>query len=128
MIQNGLAVDEEVTKFCSYYHKSFVAAASYLEVNLPFTNKILKYAQYIFYYSEKQNSNGLSLNSMSNLTLLKIANVFGSKATNIFNVSFDKTQAEIIDLVRHQWKMYQLEEIPESVYLVQVKSDSGKVC
>ena len=65
---------------------------------------------------------------MSNLTLLKIANVFGSKATNIFSVSFDKTQAEIIDLVRHQWKMYQLEEIPESVYLVQVKSDSGKVC
>ena len=65
---------------------------------------------------------------MSNLTLLKIANVFGSKATNVFNGSFDKTQAEIIDLVRHQWKMYQLEEIPESVYLVQVKSDSGKVC
>ena len=105
-----------------------MAAASYLEVNLPFTNKILKYAQYIFYYSEKQNSNDLSLNSMSNLTLLKIANVFGSKATNILNVSFDKTQAEIIDMVRHQWKMYQLEEILESMYLVQVKYDSGKVC
>ena len=66
--------------------------------------------------------------SIQYLTLLKIANVFGSKATNILNVSFDKTQAEIIDMVRHQWKMYQLEEIPESMYLVQVKYDSGKVC
>ena len=66
--------------------------------------------------------------SIQYLTLLKIANVFGSKATNIFNVSFDKTQGEIIDMGRHQWKMYQLEEIPESMYLVQVKSDSGKVC
>ena len=66
--------------------------------------------------------------SIQYLTLLKIANVFGSKATNIFNVSFDKTQAEIINMGRHQWKMYQLEEIPESMYLVQVKSDSGKVC
>ena len=33
---------------------------------------------------------------------MKIANVFGSKATDVFNVSSDKTPAEIVDMVRHQ--------------------------
>ena len=56
---------------------------------------------------------------MSNL-ILKIANAFGSKTTNVFNVSSDKTTAEIFGmlsvLLKHQRKMYQ-EEIPESMYL-----------
>ena len=47
---------------------------------------------------------------------------------NVFNVSSDKTPAEVVDMVRHQWKMYQLMEIPESMYLVKVRDDSGKVC
>ena len=51
--------------------------------------------------------------------ILKIANVFGNKTTNVFNVSSDKTTAEIVGmlsvLIRHQRKMYQ-EEIPESMY------------
>ena len=69
-------------------------------MNLPFNNKILEYAQYILYHPEKRNDS-LSLNSNFNLTM-KIANVFGSKATNVFNVSFDINPAEIIDMVRHQ--------------------------
>ena len=32
LIQNGLAVDEEVAKFCSYCHKCFVAATSYRQM------------------------------------------------------------------------------------------------
>ena len=60
--------------------------------------------------------------------MLKIANIFESKATNVFNVSSDKIPAEIDDILRHQWKMYQLEEISESLYLVKVKDDSDKVC
>ena len=51
--------------------------------------------------------------------ILKITNVFGNKTTNVFNVSSDKTTAEIVGmlsvLIRHQRKMYQ-EEIPESMY------------
>ena len=50
--------------------------------------------------------------------MLKIANIFGSRATNVFNVSSDKILAEIDDILKHQWKMYQLEEISESLYLV----------
>ena len=42
---------------------------------------------------------------------MKIANVLGSKTTNVFNVSYDKTTAEIVGmlsvLIRHQRKMYQ---------------------
>ena len=44
VIQNGLVADEEVVKFCSYCCKCFVAAASYLQISLPFNNKILEYA------------------------------------------------------------------------------------
>ena len=44
MIQNGLVADEEVVKFCSYCCKCFVTAASYLQISLPFNNKILEYA------------------------------------------------------------------------------------
>ena len=40
----------------------------------------------------------------------------------------DETRAEIVDIVRHQWKMYQLEDVPESMYLVKIKDDSSKVC
>ena len=58
---------------------------------------------------------------------MKITNVFGSKVTNVFNVSPDKTPPEVVDMVRHQWKMYQLMEISESIYLDKVRDDSGKV-
>ena len=40
LILNDLVDDEEVVKICSYYHKCFVAAASYLQMNLPFNEKI----------------------------------------------------------------------------------------
>ena len=44
--------------------------------------------------------------------------MFGPKFSQPFNVSYDKFPADIVDMVRHQWQMCQLEEIPESVYLV----------
>ena len=72
-IQSCIAGDTEVAKFRLYCGKCFVEAASYLEINLPFSNKILEYFQYL--HPEKQN-NSLSLDSISNL-ILKIANIFG---------------------------------------------------
>ena len=122
LIQNGLVINEEAVKLCSFCRKCFVAAASYLHKNLPFNNNILEYVQFL--HPEKQNDS-FSLNSISNLTL-KIANTFGSKASNVFHVSSDRTPTEIVDIVRHQLKMYQLEEIPESTYLV--KDDNAHVC
>ena len=83
-----------ILPYCSHC-SCFVAAVSYLQMNLPFNNKILKYVQYLHY--EKQNDS-LSLNSISNL-ILKIASVFGSKAINVFNVSSGKTPTEIVDMV-----------------------------
>ena len=122
-IQSSLAVDEDFAKFCSYCCKCFAAVLSYLQMNLSFSIKILEYAQYL--HSGKQNDS-LSLNSISNL-VLNIANIYGSKVTDVFNVSSAKTPVEIVDMVRHEWKMYQLKEIPESLYLVEVEDGSGKV-
>lgn len=68
----------------------------------------------------------MSLNSISNLTL-KIANVFESKAAKLFRVSSDKTPAQIVDIDRHQWKMYQLEEINDSMYKVTIEDNSSKI-
>ena len=102
-----LSLWKKLRNFVHIVHKYLVAAPSYLQINIQFSNKILEYIQYL--YSENQNDS-LSLNSISNLTL-KIANLLGSRTTNIFNTSSDKTPAEIADMVKHHWKMYQLEEI-----------------
>ena len=105
-IQIVLAVDEDFTKFCSYCCKCFVAAVSYLQI-IQYQDSW--YAQYL--HSGKRNGS-LSHNSISNL-VLKIASIFGSKVANVFNVSPAKTQVEIADMVRHEWKMHQLKEILE---------------
>ena len=52
---------------------------------------------------------------MANLAI-KITNVFGPKLYQTFNVSSDKSPADILDMVKYQWQMCQLEKIPESLY------------
>ena len=59
----------------------------------------------VILYSEER-SDSLSLNLIANLTL-KIADLCGSRATNVFNVLFEKIPAEITNMVKHHWKMYQ---------------------
>ena len=45
--------------------------------------------------------------------------VFASKAPKIFELPLDFTSDSTVDAVRQQWKMYQLEHITESIYMVE---------
>ena len=102
--------DQAVNNFRSSCLKCYVAATSYLQANLPYNNKMIQYVQYL--HPEKRNDT-MSTSAISNLAL-KLINVFGKKANNAFEVPYDVSQSEIIDMIRHQWKMYQLEQIPKS--------------
>ena len=78
---------------------------------------MIQYAQYL--HPEKRNDS-MSTSAMSNLAL-KLINVFGKKANNAFEVPYDVSQSEIIDMIRHQ--MYQLEQIPKSSYVLNADNE-----
>ena len=113
LLLEGIADDEKVKGFRSSCLKSYVAANTYLQQNLPFSNKIIEYAQYL----RPQKRNHFSAKSgISNLTF-KLAKVFGKKSQAVFKTS--ATPNEIVNLVRSQWSIYQIEEILPSMYLAQ---------
>lgn len=105
-------VDEEKeNSFRSSCLQCYVQATEYLQQNLPFNNKIIEHAQY--FHPEKRN-HSMSTSGISNLAL-KITKVFGKSSQKVFDAG--KSPNEIVDLVRSQWKMYQVEEIHPSSYL-----------
>ena len=53
--------------------------------------------------------------------------VFGSKAPKIFELPLDSTSDSIVDVVRKQWKMYQLEHITESMYMVENETRKNNI-
>ena len=114
LLHENVIDDQAVNNFRSSCLKCYVAATSYLQANLPYNNNVIQYAQYL--HPEKRNDS-MSTSAISNLAL-KLINVFGKKANNAFEVPYDVSQSEIIDMIRHQWKMYQLEQIPKSSYVL----------
>ena len=75
-------------------------------------------------YPEKRNNTN-SRSAISNLAL-EIVNVFGSKANHVFDVRSDVSPSALIHIIRYQWKMYQLEQIPKSMYLQEQHSIKGR--
>ena len=79
-------------------------------------NKIFQYAQY--FHPQKRN-HSMAKNAISNL-ILKLAKVFEKKSQAVFKTS--ATPSEIVNLFRSQWSIYQIEEIPPSMYLAENES------
>ena len=73
----------------------------------------IEYAHYL--HLQKRN-HSMAKSGISNLTL-KLAKGFGKKSQAVFKTS--ATTNEIVDLLRLQWSMYQIEEIPPSMYLTE---------
>ena len=73
----------------------------------------IEYAHYL--HLQKRN-HSMAKSGISNLTL-KLAKGFGKKSQAVFKTS--ATTNEIVDLLRLQWSMYQIEEIPPSMYLAE---------
>lgn len=105
-------------KFYSSCQKSFIASASYLQNNPLLNNKIIKYSQYL--HPQRRNCSILQVLCISDLCL-KIVKDFGSKALKIFELPLDSTKDFIVDIVRRQWKINQLEHITESMYMAENK-------
>ena len=52
---------------------------------------------------------------------------FGSKAPKIFGLPLDSTSDSIANVVRHEWKMNQLEPITESMYMAENKTRKNNI-
>ena len=53
--------------------------------------------------------------------------VFRSKAPKIFELPLDSISDSIVDVVRYQWKMHQLEHITESMYTVENETRKNNI-
>ena len=102
----------KVAFFRSSCLKCYVSATKYLQQNLPFNNKFIEHSQYL--HPEKRNHLS-SKSAISNLAL-KVTNVLGKKSKDVFKGT--KSNPEIVDLIRDQWTLYQIDDIPPSTYLI----------
>ena len=109
-------------RFYSSCQKCYIAALSYLQNNLPFNNKIIEYSQYLHPQKRSCSASICASNLCS-----KIMKEFGSKAPKIFELPLDSTSDSIVDVVRQQWKMYQLEHITESMYMVENETRKNNI-
>ena len=95
----------------------YVEAASYLQINLPFNKKVNEYAQLL--HPQKKMIKWLLIFNLA----LKVLNVFRSRYSHVFTVSSEKS-SDIVDMIRNKWQMYQVQNIPESMYLLPETSKS----
>ena len=87
--------------------------SQYLINNLTFDVKLIKDAQYI---SPLKRNDPHARTAISNLAL-EIMKVFGDKYASIFNVNSSINSDQLCDIIRSQFQCYQLEDIPESLYI-----------
>ena len=98
----------------------YVSSTNYLVSKLPLSNKILKDAQYL--HPQKRNSSS-SQNAVVRLCSI-IAYNMKNHLQNIFNVPENTTVSEVCDLIKNQWQVYQLQDIPKEWHTVE--TDSAK--
>ena len=123
MIISYFDTENDKKKFYSSCYKCYIAAVSYIQNNPPFTNKITEYSQSL--HPQERNC-GASTGAISNLCL-KMVKVFGSKAPKIFKLPLDSTSYSIVDVKRHQWKMYQFVHITESMYIAENETRKNSI-
>ena len=80
-------------------------------MKLPFDNKVILDTQYLH---PKKRKEAHSTSAVSNLSF-KIVSTLGNEAKKAFGSSCDITVDDIVDKIRQEWKIYQVENIP-SVY------------
>ena len=107
---SGSILDETV--FCKNCLKFYISAATQLQTKLPFNNKIILHAQYLH---SKKRKEAHSTSAISNLSF-KIVSTLGNEAKKAFGSSYDTTVDNIVDKIRQEWKMYQVENIPSAYF------------
>ena len=98
-----------------------MAAVAYLQKHLPFNNKVIEHAQFL---DPVKRNDPASTNAISNLAF-KIVKLFGTDKSRVFGVSQDVSAENIVDINQHQWKMYLVEDIPQSFHIIEAGNTEG---
>ena len=51
--------------------------------------------------------------------------LFGTDKSRVFGVSQDVSAENIVDMIQHQWKMYLVEDIPQSFHIIEAGNTEG---
>ena len=93
----------------------YKAATSYLKEKLPVSSQFLKDAQFL----QPQKCNSVSsLNGISRLSLT-VGNTLKNHLESVFTVSKETSVNDLCDLIRDQWQIYQLIDIPKDWYTIE---------
>ena len=111
----SLIIDDEETSFRKQVVNFYVRVSQYLINNLPFDGKPIKDAQYI---NPLKRNDPHARTAISNLAL-EIIKVFSDKYASVFNVNSSIDSDQLCDIIRSQFQCYQLEDIPESLYIAE---------
>ena len=114
-----LFLDEAVFRKNSL--KFYISAATQLQMKLPFDNKVILHAQYLH---PKKWKEAHSTSAISNLSF-KIVSALDNEAKKVFGSSYDTTVDDIVDKIRQEWKMYQVENIPSAYFQKDVNFSSS---
>ena len=101
--------------------KFYISAATQLQMKVPFDNKIILQVQYL--HSKKQKK-AHSTSAISNLSF-KIVSTLVNEAKKVFGSSYDATVDDIVDKIRQEWKMYQVENIRSAYFQKDVNFSSS---
>ena len=96
----------------------FLSTTKYLISKLPITCKFLKDAQYL--HPDKRNHSA-SLNAAARMSL-KVASTLKNHLQTVFSVSENTSVGDVCDMVRNQWQMYQLSDIPKEWHKVETEN------
>ena len=101
--------------------KFYISAATQLQMKVPFDNKVILHAQYLH---PKKQKEAHSTSAISNLSF-KIVLTLGNEAEKVFGSSYDTTVDDIVDKIRQEWKMHQVENIPSAYFQKDVNFSSS---
>ena len=96
----------------------YLTTVQYLVSKLPIACKILKDAQYL--HPNKRNCSA-SLNAIDRLCH-KVTSTLKNHLQTVFDVSESTSVSEVCDMVRNQWQVYQLLDIPKEYHTVETES------
>lgn len=88
---------------------------SYSHWKLPISNQFLKDAQYL---QPDERYCVSSLKAISRLSLA-VATSLKNHLQSVFSVSETATVSEVVDLIRNQWHIYQLSDIPKEWHTIE---------
>ena len=109
------------TVFCKNCLKFYISAATQLQMKLPFDNKVILHTQYLHPKKQKEAHSTIAISNL----LFKIVSTLGNEAEKVFGSSYDTTVDDIVDKIRQEWKMCEVENIPSAYFQKDVDFSSS---